>query len=139
MRSKPYIRYVFLISLMIVVILILGYLSQDLSLLFTSLLASLKSSITITIIISVCVVLFMGSKILKSMKRYFNLSEKLIPGWETSLDEVIEKILFQHKIFGHGRFLIQLGIGTIPHAKMMRAIEMLGTKVAPVVRKEISG
>ena len=54
-------------------------------------------------------------------------------------DEVIEKILFQHKIFGHGRFLIQLGVGSIPHAKMMRAIELLGTKVAPVVRKEISG
>ena len=53
-------------------------------------------------------------------------------------DEVIEKILFQHKIFNHHRFLIQLGIGTIPHAKMMRAIELLGTKVAPVVRKEIS-
>ena len=54
-------------------------------------------------------------------------------------DEVIEKILFQYKIFGHGRFLIQLGVGSIPHAKMMRAIELLGTKVAPVVRKEISG
>ncbi len=54
-------------------------------------------------------------------------------------DEVIEKILFQHKIFDHQRFLIQLGIGTIPHVKMMRAIELLGTKVAPVVRKEISG
>ncbi|MBC7876235.1 MAG: LLM class flavin-dependent oxidoreductase [Anaerolineales bacterium] len=54
-------------------------------------------------------------------------------------DEVIEKILFQHKIFNHQRFLIQLGIGTIPHAKMMRAIELLGTKVAPVVKKEISG
>jgi probable oxidoreductase, LLM family len=53
-------------------------------------------------------------------------------------DEVIEKILFQHKIFNHQRFLIQLGIGTIPHAKMMRAIELLGTKVAPVVRREIS-
>jgi probable LLM family oxidoreductase len=55
-----------------------------------------------------------------------------------SPDEVIEKILFQHKIFSHQRFLIQLGIGTLPHAKMMRAVELLGTKVAPVVRKEIS-
>ncbi len=54
-------------------------------------------------------------------------------------DEVIEKILFQHKIFNHQRFLIQLGIGTLPHTKMMHAIELLGTKVAPVVRKEISG
>jgi probable LLM family oxidoreductase len=54
-----------------------------------------------------------------------------------SPDEVIEKILFQHKIFNHQRFLIQLGVGTLPHAKMMRAIELLGTKVAPVVKKEI--
>lgn len=54
-------------------------------------------------------------------------------------DEVIEKILFQHKIFNHQRFLIQLGIGSIPHDKMLHAVELLGTKVAPVVKKEISG
>jgi probable LLM family oxidoreductase len=52
-------------------------------------------------------------------------------------DEVIEKILFQHDIFGHQRFLIQLGVGAIPHAKMMRAVELLGTRVAPVVRQEV--
>ncbi|MEO8356894.1 MAG: LLM class flavin-dependent oxidoreductase [Chloroflexota bacterium] len=52
-------------------------------------------------------------------------------------DQVIEKILFQHEIFQHDRFLIQLGLGAIPHQKMMRAIELLGTRVAPVVRKEI--
>lgn len=51
--------------------------------------------------------------------------------------QVIEKILFQHEIFQHDRFLIQLGLGAIPHQKMMRAIELLGTEVAPVVRKEI--
>lgn len=54
-------------------------------------------------------------------------------------DEIIEKILFQHQLFGHQRFLLQLGVGTLPHKKMMRAIELLGTKVAPVVRKEIQG
>lgn len=52
-------------------------------------------------------------------------------------DEVIEKILFQHGFFGHQRFLLQLGLGGIPHQKMMRAVELLGTKVAPVVRQEI--
>jgi probable LLM family oxidoreductase len=52
--------------------------------------------------------------------------------------EIIDKILFQHQIFGHQRLLLQLGIGTIPHAKMMRAIELLGTQVAPVVREEIA-
>ena len=54
-----------------------------------------------------------------------------------SPDEIIEKILFQHELFGHQRLLLQLGVGTIAHAKVMRAIELLGTQVAPVVCKEI--
>ncbi|MBS3968355.1 MAG: LLM class flavin-dependent oxidoreductase [Truepera sp.] len=52
-------------------------------------------------------------------------------------EQVIEKILFQHQIFGHQRFLLQMSVGTLPHAKVMRAIELFGTEVAPVVRKEI--
>ena len=52
-------------------------------------------------------------------------------------DDIIEKILFQHEIFGHQRLLLQLGVGNIAHAKMMRAIELLGTQVAPAVREEI--
>lgn len=55
-----------------------------------------------------------------------------------SPDDVIEKILFQHKIFGHQRLLLQLSVGTMPHDKLMHAIELLGTKVAPVVREEIA-
>lgn len=54
-----------------------------------------------------------------------------------SPEEIIEKILFQHSLFGHQRLSLQLGVGTIAHEKMMRAIELLGTQVAPVVRKEI--
>lgn len=53
-------------------------------------------------------------------------------------EQVIEKILYQHEIFGHHRLLLQLSIGTMPHKKVMRAIELLGTEVAPVVRKEIA-
>ena len=52
--------------------------------------------------------------------------------------DVGEKILFQHELFGHHRFLAQMSVGTMPHAKVMRAIELLGTEVAPVVRKEIA-
>jgi probable LLM family oxidoreductase len=55
-----------------------------------------------------------------------------------SPDQVIEKILFQHQLFQHQRFLLQLSVGSIPHTKMMRAIELLGTKVAPVVREELT-
>lgn len=54
-----------------------------------------------------------------------------------SPDEIIEKILFQHELFGHQRLLLQLGLGGIAHDKMLRAIELLGTRVAPVVREEI--
>ncbi|MFN8372007.1 MAG: LLM class flavin-dependent oxidoreductase [Anaerolineae bacterium] len=53
-------------------------------------------------------------------------------------DEVIEKILFQHQIFNHQRFMIYMGYNTIEHKKMMRAIELFGTKVAPAVRAEVA-
>jgi alkanesulfonate monooxygenase SsuD/methylene tetrahydromethanopterin reductase-like flavin-dependent oxidoreductase (luciferase family) len=49
--------------------------------------------------------------------------------------EVIDKILRQHELFGHQRFLAQLTVGTMPHAQVMHAIELLGTVVAPAVRR----
>jgi probable LLM family oxidoreductase len=52
--------------------------------------------------------------------------------------EVIEKILFQYDIFHHDRFLVQFTVGTMPHAKIMRSIELLGTEVAPAVRAAVS-
>ncbi|AQS56069.1 LLM class flavin-dependent oxidoreductase [Novibacillus thermophilus] len=55
-----------------------------------------------------------------------------------SPQDVIEKILFQHEIFGHDRFLLQLTVGTLPHKKVLRAIELLGTEVAPVVKRELT-
>jgi probable LLM family oxidoreductase len=51
-----------------------------------------------------------------------------------SVDEVAEKILYEHEIFRHDRFLLQLSVGPMPHAKLMRAIELYGTRVAPIVR-----
>jgi len=56
-----------------------------------------------------------------------------------SPDEVIAKMLFEYELFGNDRFLAQLGVGTMPHEKVMHAIELLGTKVAPVVRREVAG
>jgi probable LLM family oxidoreductase len=55
-----------------------------------------------------------------------------------SPQEVAEKILFQHELFGHDRFLAQMSVGTLPHAQAMRAIELLGTEVAPIVRAEVA-
>jgi probable LLM family oxidoreductase len=54
-----------------------------------------------------------------------------------SPQEVVDKILFQHGIFGHRRFLLQMIGGGLPHAKIMRSIELLGTDVAPAVRRAL--
>ena len=51
--------------------------------------------------------------------------------------QVIDKILFQHELFGHQRFLLQLTVGPIEHAEVMRAIELMGTEVAPAVRRAL--
>ena len=55
-----------------------------------------------------------------------------------SPQEVAEKILLQHEVFGHDRFLLQLSVGTLPHGKVLRAIELFGTEVAPSVRAELA-
>ncbi len=55
-----------------------------------------------------------------------------------SPDDIIEKALFQHELFGHNRLLLKFSVSTIPHDKMMHMIELFGTKVAPVLRQEIA-
>jgi probable LLM family oxidoreductase len=52
-------------------------------------------------------------------------------------EEVAAKILYEHELFGLDRFLIQLSVGTLPHEKVLHAIELFGTKVAPIVRREV--
>jgi alkanesulfonate monooxygenase SsuD/methylene tetrahydromethanopterin reductase-like flavin-dependent oxidoreductase (luciferase family) len=56
-----------------------------------------------------------------------------------SPQEVVEKILFQHEIFGHQRFLAQMSVGSLPHEQVMRSIELLGTEVVPAVRTALAG
>jgi probable LLM family oxidoreductase len=54
-----------------------------------------------------------------------------------SPQQVIDKILALHEVFGQDRFLLQITVGPMPHAQVMRSIELFGTKVAPVVRREV--
>jgi probable LLM family oxidoreductase len=54
-----------------------------------------------------------------------------------SPQQVVEKILFQHELFDHQRFLAQISVGHLPHSKAMRAIELLGTEVVPTVHAEL--
>ena len=52
-------------------------------------------------------------------------------------EEVAAKIVYEHQLFGLDRFLIQMSVGTLPHETVLRSIELFGTKVAPIVRREI--
>lgn len=68
-------------------------------------------------------------------------SERTLPGalFVGEPERVVEKILYQHELFRHQRFLLQLTVGPTPHKEVLRAIELLGTKVAPAVKKELGG
>jgi probable LLM family oxidoreductase len=53
-----------------------------------------------------------------------------------SPDEVVEKIIRHSEALGGvSRFTFQMNAASLPHAKLMRAIELLGTRVAPALRK----
>lgn len=54
-----------------------------------------------------------------------------------SPQQIVDKILFQHEIFGHDRFMLQISVGSLPHDVVMRSIELFGTEVAPAVRKAV--
>lgn len=55
-----------------------------------------------------------------------------------SVQQVIDKILYEHELFGHTRFLAQTSLGTLEHAKVMKSIELFGSKVADAVRKAVA-
>ena len=54
-------------------------------------------------------------------------------------ETVAEKILYVNEALGSiSRITFQMGVSTLPHQKMLRAIEILGTRVAPIVRRQLS-
>lgn len=55
-----------------------------------------------------------------------------------SPQQVVDKILYEYELFKHTRFLAQFTVGTMPHEKVMRSIELFGTQVAPAVRKALA-
>jgi probable LLM family oxidoreductase len=52
-------------------------------------------------------------------------------------DRVADKIIALHRVFKQDRIMIQMAIGAMPHVQLMRAIELLGTKVAPRVKEAL--
>src|SRR5213083_1494837 len=54
-------------------------------------------------------------------------------------ETVAEKILRLNELLGGiSRLTFQMSVASLPHAKMMRAIELLGTRVAPLVRAALA-
>jgi alkanesulfonate monooxygenase SsuD/methylene tetrahydromethanopterin reductase-like flavin-dependent oxidoreductase (luciferase family) len=54
------------------------------------------------------------------------------------VQEVIDKIVYEHSLFKNTRFLAQMSVGLVPHKQVLKSIELFGTKVAPAVRKAVA-
>jgi probable LLM family oxidoreductase len=50
-------------------------------------------------------------------------------------EQVAVKIIGMRETLGIERFLLHISVGTLPHDKVLRAIELLGKEVAPIVRE----
>jgi probable LLM family oxidoreductase len=55
-----------------------------------------------------------------------------------SPEQVAEKILYEHELFGHDRYIAQMSVGAVAHGDVLRSIELFATEVAPLVREEIA-
>jgi hypothetical protein len=54
-------------------------------------------------------------------------------------ETVAQKIVYVNEILGGlSRITFQMGVSALPHQRMLRSIELLGTRVAPVIRKELA-
>ena len=48
---------------------------------------------------------------------------------------IIEKILYQHELFGHQRYIAQMDFGGVPFGKLAKNIELIGTEILPAIKK----
>ncbi|HWF24257.1 MAG TPA: LLM class flavin-dependent oxidoreductase [Solirubrobacteraceae bacterium] len=55
-----------------------------------------------------------------------------------SPEQVAEKLLYEHELFGHQRYVAQMSVGAVAHRDVLRSMELYGTEVAPVVRTEVA-
>lgn len=52
-----------------------------------------------------------------------------------SPQQIIEKILYQHEVFGHQRYIGQMDFGGVPFDKLMKNIELIGNEILPAIKK----
>ncbi|MDN7242150.1 LLM class flavin-dependent oxidoreductase [Planococcus sp. N028] len=52
-----------------------------------------------------------------------------------SPQQIIEKILYQHELFGHQRYIAQMDFGGVPFKRLMRNVDMIGSEILPAIKK----
>lgn len=52
-----------------------------------------------------------------------------------SPQQIIEKILYQHELFGHQRYIAQIDFGGVSFERLRKNIEWIGTEILPAIRK----
>lgn len=52
-----------------------------------------------------------------------------------SPQQIIEKILYQHEVYGHQRYIAQIDFGGMPFEKIQRNLELIGTEILPAIKK----
>ncbi len=56
-----------------------------------------------------------------------------------SPQQIVDKILYEHELFGHQRFMAQIDIGGLPFSKVATTIELLAAEVLPAVQRATRG
>jgi alkanesulfonate monooxygenase SsuD/methylene tetrahydromethanopterin reductase-like flavin-dependent oxidoreductase (luciferase family) len=52
-------------------------------------------------------------------------------------ETVARKIIREHQLFGFTRFSLQFTVGSMPHDKVLRCIELYATQVVPMVKAAV--
>lgn len=52
-----------------------------------------------------------------------------------SPQQIIEKILYQHELFGNQRYIAQIDFGGMPFDQVMKNVDVIGTDILPAIRK----
>jgi probable LLM family oxidoreductase len=70
-----------------------------------------------------------------SRTEYEQLASPEGPLFVGSPQQIVDKIMYEHALFGHQRFIAQVDIGGLPYARVAEVIELLATQVMPAVRR----
>lgn len=57
--------------------------------------------------------------------------------WVGSPQQIVEKILYQHELYGHQRFMAQIDFGGVHFDKIMKNIELIGEQIIPSVKQHL--